>query len=119
MRRYLARIAQCLRPMVVVTFLCVIGLSCAVPDVAEVAADPVGTGRARTDACRVGCQGVIDPVGQRDPLVSSSGPLAEIGDWRTTLAIEDGDHSQICWHTRTGRPLGDESFIKEFRGHST
>lgn len=46
-----------------------------------------------------------------DPLVSAPGPLAEIEDWRTTLTIEDDDHSQIRGHTRTGRPLGDESFI--------
>ena len=46
-----------------------------------------------------------------DPLARKLGPLAEIEDWRTTLAIEDNDHSLIRQHTRTGRPLGDESFI--------
>jgi putative transposase len=53
---------------------------------------------------------LVDSVAS-DPLVSKLGPLVKIEDWRTTLAIEDDDQSLIRQHTRTGRPLGDESFI--------
>lgn len=45
-----------------------------------------------------------------DPLVGDPGPLVEVDKWRSLLATADGDHSQIRQHTRTGRPLGDESF---------
>jgi len=47
-----------------------------------------------------------------DALVSELGPLAEISDWRAMLAVPDEDHSLIRHHTRTGRPLGDESFVE-------
>ena len=46
-----------------------------------------------------------------DPLVGDLGPLAEIDDWRATLTAADDDHTAIRQHTRTGRPLGDESFL--------
>jgi len=53
---------------------------------------------------------LVDAVAS-DPLVREFGPLAEIEDWRATLAVEDDDHSLIRQHTRTGRPLGDEPFV--------
>ena len=46
-----------------------------------------------------------------DPLVGDPGPLAEIDDWRTTLMMSDGEDAVIRQHTRTGRPMGDESFV--------
>jgi len=46
-----------------------------------------------------------------DPLVGDLGPLAEIDDWRATLTTADGAHTAIQQHTRTGRPLGDASFL--------
>lgn len=51
-----------------------------------------------------------------DPLVKDLGPLAEIADWRRVLATFDGELSLIRQHTRTGRPLGDESFIDRIEG---
>ena len=38
--------------------------------------------------------------------------LAMTGDWGALLnsAVPEGDLSEICHHTRTGRRLGDEAF---------
>jgi REP-associated tyrosine transposase len=46
-----------------------------------------------------------------DPLVEQLGPLAEISEWETFLEIDNDDHAPVRKHTRTGRPLGDESFV--------
>ena len=50
----------------------------------------------------------------RDDILLKAGPLLEmIGDWREYLSIESSDKDVAAFerHERTGRPLGNESFI--------
>lgn len=48
---------------------------------------------------------------EKDPLVQSLGSLAEIDGWKAFLSSEPGEIAQLRLHTRTGRPLGGESFV--------
>lgn len=52
---------------------------------------------------------------KRDPLLSGSFLIEEIKDWRSFLADDDSeqDKKRFRKHGRTGRPLGQEGFIKE------
>ena len=49
---------------------------------------------------------------EKDPLVHSLGPLTEIDDWKAFRSSEPAWIEQLRLHTRTGRPLGGESFVK-------
>jgi putative transposase len=48
-----------------------------------------------------------------DPLVKKKGSLVEVDDWRSLLAYSDNEVERIRKHTRTGRPMGGESFITQ------
>ena len=48
---------------------------------------------------------------EKDPLVHSLGPLAEIDDWKGFLSSQPDGIEELRLHTRTGRPLGGESFV--------
>jgi len=52
-------------------------------------------------------------VGRDDPLVKVAPRLAMIGDWGDFLksAMPEEELRDIRRHARTGRPLGDESFL--------
>jgi len=57
-------------------------------------------------------------AGQDDALVKT-GPLLEIvGDWRAFLSepTKEGDSTRLQRHERTGRPLGDEGFLRRLEG---
>ena len=47
----------------------------------------------------------------KDPLVHSLGPLAGIDDWKAFLSSQPDGIEELRLHTRTGRPLGGESFV--------
>jgi len=47
-----------------------------------------------------------------DPLDEESLELQEGGDWRALLATDPGESEVLRRHTRTGRPLGAESFLE-------
>jgi len=47
-----------------------------------------------------------------DPLIRDPGPLVEIENWRSLLAVGGDDYALIRGSTSTGRPLGDESFVE-------
>ena len=50
----------------------------------------------------------------RDDVLVKTGPLLEIvGDWQTFLSdsISEDESEKLRTHERTGRPLGDDSFI--------
>jgi hypothetical protein len=51
--------------------------------------------------------------GKDDPLVKVAPLLAMIGDWRAFLnsAVPEAELRDIRRHARTGRPLGDETFL--------
>jgi hypothetical protein len=38
-------------------------------------------------------------------------PSLAAGDWQHFLSLEDADADKLRRHERTGRPLGDDSFI--------
>jgi len=42
---------------------------------------------------------------------AQSGPLAEIDDWKAFLSSQPDGIEELRLHTRTGRPLGGESFV--------
>lgn len=46
-----------------------------------------------------------------DPLAEHSQMLAEVNDWRRFLGVGCGELDLLRKNTRTGRPLGDESFV--------
>ena len=48
---------------------------------------------------------------EKDPLVHSLGPLAEIDDWKAFLSSQPDGIEELRLHTRTGRPLGGESLV--------
>ena len=48
---------------------------------------------------------------EKDPLVHSLGPLAGIDDWKAFLSSQPDGIEELRLHTRTGRPLGGESFV--------
>jgi len=48
---------------------------------------------------------------EKDPLVHSLGPLAEIDDWKAFLSSQPDGIEELRLHTSTGRPLGGESFV--------
>jgi len=48
-----------------------------------------------------------------DPLATPSETLADITDWRSFLMGDSRQLKEIRQHTRTGRPLGSESFITQ------
>ena len=52
--------------------------------------------------------------GLRDPLLTDNFLTEEIKDWRSFLLGEDNDRDQVLFeqHSRTGRPLGTETFLK-------
>ena len=52
-------------------------------------------------------------AGEDDRLVKVAALLDLVGDWREYLAPADGfgDYQVLRRHERTGRPLGDESFV--------
>jgi len=55
----------------------------------------------------------------RDDLLVKAAPLLEIvGDWRTFLSepIGEATGQKLRRHERTGRPLGDESFLAKLGG---
>ena len=47
-----------------------------------------------------------------DPLVMESPVLREIDDWHALLSADPDTLKDLRRHTRTGRPLGDESFLE-------
>ena len=56
-----------------------------------------------------------------DPLVEESPILREVGDWRVLLSQDPDNLEVLRQHTRTGRPLGAESFlmrVEELTGRS-
>jgi putative transposase len=56
-----------------------------------------------------------------DPLAEESPLLQEIDDWRALLARDPGNLQLLRQHTKTGRPLGAESFlmhVEELTGRS-
>ena len=57
-------------------------------------------------------------AGRDDPLVKVGPLLSMIGDWSALLnsAMREEDLSDIRHHTRTGRPLGDETFLARLEG---
>ena len=57
-------------------------------------------------------------AGRDDQLVKVAPLLGMIGDWRAFLnsAMSEADLSDIRHHTRTGRPLGDETFLARLEG---
>lgn len=50
-------------------------------------------------------------VKERDALVTDNDLLKEIDDWQKYLSDNDKDIEELRLHTRTGRPIGEESFI--------
>jgi len=52
-------------------------------------------------------------AGKDDPLVKVAPLRAMIADWNAFLqsAMSEGELEEIRRHGRTGRPLGDESFL--------
>jgi len=46
-----------------------------------------------------------------DALVRDASLRFEVDDWRELLAVEAQDPDSLRRHTRTGRPLGDGSFV--------
>ncbi len=48
---------------------------------------------------------------EKDPFVHSLGSLAEIDDWKAFLSSQPDGIEELRLHTRTGRPLGGESFV--------
>jgi putative transposase len=57
-------------------------------------------------------------AGKDDQLVKVAPLLAIIGDWGAFLnsAMPEEELSDIRHHTRTGRPLGDETFLARLEG---
>ena len=47
-----------------------------------------------------------------DPLVKGSPLLDEVGDWRAVLTSDPEAAEEVRRHTRTGRPLGGDPFLK-------
>jgi len=48
---------------------------------------------------------------EKDPLMHSLGPLAEIDDWKAFLSSQPDGIEELRLHTRTGQPLGGESIV--------
>lgn len=56
-------------------------------------------------------------VGEDDLLVKVSPLLAMIGNWQEYLSLSEKDELALFKkHERTGRPLGNESFIDRLEG---
>lgn len=53
-------------------------------------------------------------IGQTDvdPLVRTSSLLDEVTDWQGLLEEDPDATEDLRRHTRTGRPLGSESFVR-------
>ena len=53
-------------------------------------------------------------LGRDDCLVKVGPLLAMVGDWNALLnsALREEDLNELRGHVRTGRPLGDESFLE-------
>ena len=54
-------------------------------------------------------------TGKRDPLIGDvCEMIAYVGDWQKYLAldVEEAQLAHLRQHSRTGRPLGDEAFIR-------
>lgn len=53
-------------------------------------------------------------LGQKDPLLDDNLAMIGIGDWKTFVSCEDEQNNTdlIKAHAKTGRPLGDDRFIK-------
>jgi len=51
--------------------------------------------------------------GQNDPLVNVSPMLDRVANWQTYLEsdLDDATMNALRMHSKTGRPLGDESFV--------
>jgi putative transposase len=47
-----------------------------------------------------------------DPLLSKDLLLDQIDDWAKYVGVSSNDYEQLRSHTKTGRPLGSESFLK-------
>ena len=56
--------------------------------------------------------------GRNDQLVQVAPLLKMIGDWAAFLrsAMPEGELRDIRRHSRTGRPLGDETFLDRLEG---
>ena len=55
----------------------------------------------------------------RDDGLAKVGPLlAMVGDWKALLgsALREEELDEIRGHGRTGRPLGDETFLERLQG---
>ena len=52
--------------------------------------------------------------GRDDPLVKVGPLLAMVGDWKGLLdsALREEELAELRGHGRTGRPLGDETFLE-------
>ncbi len=57
-------------------------------------------------------------LGKDDPLVKVAPLLTMIADWRAFLdsAMPEGELRDIRRHSRTGRPLGDDTFLARLEG---
>ncbi len=57
-------------------------------------------------------------LGRDDALVKVAPLLAMIGDWRAFLnsAMPEAELRNIRQHARTGRPLGDDTFLVRLEG---
>ena len=57
-------------------------------------------------------------VGRDDCLVKVGPLLAMIGDWQGLLnsALREEELEELRGHGRTGRPLGDETFLERLEG---
>jgi putative transposase len=48
-----------------------------------------------------------------DPLVKKKGAMVEVDDWQSFLTSSDIEADEVRQHTRTGRPMGSDSFISQ------
>ncbi len=57
-------------------------------------------------------------LGRDDSLVKVAPLLAMVGDWKGLLnsALREEELRELRGHVRTGRPLGDESFLERLEG---
>lgn len=76
--------------------------------------NPVGAGLVEDPAAYLWSSARAHIEGRDDRLVSVSPLLEMVGDWKEFIGAlsESADYEELRRHERTGRPLGDESFIE-------
>jgi putative transposase len=52
-------------------------------------------------------------IEDENPLVTESDLLKKIDDWQEYLSEQDSDIEKLRLNTRTGRPIGGESFVEK------